>query len=1209
MVLGQSYEGGPFLSSQARTDLAGAYTLSGLDPSRLWTIQFQGEDQGFVSEFYDDEDGFSDARRLAVNGDAPTTGINAALQLGSTISGTVALSSNPNSPVESAQIRLSREAGGFTHTSFHSTDSLGAFSITGLPLGTYILEASADGMLTSWWQDAATRADADAIVISSPGQVVSDVDFLLDQGGTISGTVQDIAGNPIVGVQVSAEPTVWSGSAPSARTDANGEYVLTNVASIDYRLSFTPPDGSELRLQYWPSSDTREGAQLVRGIAGGAVTDLSVVLPQGGTVRGRVTSAQTSSPIAGIQVSVQSRQGLGGKFATTDSNGVWEVRGLIPADDYVVSFNTGQGHVGELFDNTRSWSNSTLVVVTEGGVRSGVDAALDLSAQVSGRVIDSGGNGIEGIWVSLWLEGSPSGFSGMDHFATTDSTGMWVIPDVASGNYRVLFGRPWETVPNYRAEWHRDTYNPNASTRVVVTPGGAVTGINATLAPNIQPAPPRAPTISVSGASSGSPTVSVILPSSGPTAYGFSGGAGSMREGGDIGVKIGSGTADLDFFRGRDAQVLVEAYAFGADGQSASVRELVVFGGGPGIRSTPVVQVDQATRNSLSFSWAISQAHSSVDRWILQAFPVGGSIDEGIFWSSEDSGATPDVRAGSALIGGLQLGTTYEVFVAGSSDDGQDTFRSRGLFTTSGGTISPAPTPTVMGVTKVGSTLSASTGSWGPAPVSLAHQWLRAGAAISGATASTYVLVPSDLAATISVRVTGTKPGYAAVSKTSASTVAIAAGTLISPTPTISGTRKVGSQLTAVPGSWGPAPVTLRYQWFRTGTAISGANLSTYTPSSTDIGRTLTVRVTGSKPGYSTVSKTSVGAVALGTLTAPTPRITGTLKVPNTLNATDGTWGPGTVALTYRWHRNGAAISGATGMTYKLSGLDAGAVLTVKVTGSRAGFATVTKTSAATTRIVPGTLTPTPTPTVSGSAKVGSRLTANAGSWGPGTVTLSYQWNRNGSAISGATASTYVLVSSDAGRTITVRVTGRKTGYTSASKLSSSTATVTVPIRISGDGIRLVPSEVPRTTYVTTSKTLSFCSWETKSAFTNSFDDIVDIDIGSGQRIMEINSLAVGVETNGCGSWVRLADIPTARKSSVPGDGLWSVQKQIVPGLYRASAGTEGCYWGFSSDFTQDFGSLIDNYFDYLPNPIVQIYSDDVAFESDGCGSWTRISD
>ena len=45
--------------------------------------------------------------------------------------------------------------------------------------------------------------------------------------------------------------------------------------------------------------------------------------------------------------------------------------------------------------------------------------------------------------------------------------------------------------------------------------------------------------------------------------------------------------------------------------------------------------------------------------------------------------------------------------------------------------------------------------------------------------------------------------------------------------------------------------------------------------------------------------------------------------------------------------------------------------------------------------------------------------------------------------IIGATAATYVLTSSDVGKTITVRVTGSKTGYTTAAKTSAATKVVT----------------------------------------------------------------------------------------------------------------------------------------------------------------------
>jgi uncharacterized protein YdbL (DUF1318 family) len=113
------------------------------------------------------------------------------------------------------------------------------------------------------------------------------------------------------------------------------------------------------------------------------------------------------------------------------------------------------------------------------------------------------------------------------------------------------------------------------------------------------------------------------------------------------------------------------------------------------------------------------------------------------------------------------------------------------------------------------------------------------------------------------VTVTGTKTGYTSVAKSSAATVAVVAGTLTAPTPTITGTKAVGSTLTAVPGTWGPAPVTLAYQWYRSGVAISGATASTFALTTLDRGKTMTVRVTGTKTGYTSVAKTSAATTAI----------------------------------------------------------------------------------------------------------------------------------------------------------------------------------------------------------------------------------------------------------------------------------------------------------------------------------------------------------
>ncbi len=178
--------------------------------------------------------------------------------------------------------------------------------------------------------------------------------------------------------------------------------------------------------------------------------------------------------------------------------------------------------------------------------------------------------------------------------------------------------------------------------------------------------------------------------------------------------------------------------------------------------------------------------------------------------------------------------------------------------------LSPAPTPKVTGTAKVGYTLKATPGTWGPAPVALNYQWKVNGAVISGATAATYKITAGARGKRITVTVTGTKTGYTTTAKTSAATATVVAGTLTPvPTPKVTGTAKVGYTLKATPGTWGPSPVTLKYQWRVNGAAITGATASTYKISAGAAGKRITVTVTGSKTGYTSVVKTSASTAVV----------------------------------------------------------------------------------------------------------------------------------------------------------------------------------------------------------------------------------------------------------------------------------------------------------------------------------------------------------
>ena len=184
---------------------------------------------------------------------------------------------------------------------------------------------------------------------------------------------------------------------------------------------------------------------------------------------------------------------------------------------------------------------------------------------------------------------------------------------------------------------------------------------------------------------------------------------------------------------------------------------------------------------------------------------------------------------------------------------------------------------------------------------------------------------------------------------------------------------------------------------------------------------------------------------------APVPTITGTAKVGSTLTAHAGTWGPSPVTLHYQWKAGGAAISGATAATYKVAGPYRGRTITVTVTGTKTGYLTVIRNSAATAAVAAGTLSPTTIPTITGTAKVGYTLTAHAGTWGPSPVTLHYQWKAGGAAISGATAPTYKVAGGYSGKRITVTVTGTKTGYLTVIRNSAPTAAVAAGTLIAHD--------------------------------------------------------------------------------------------------------------------------------------------------------------
>jgi O-glycosyl hydrolase len=236
----------------------------------------------------------------------------------------------------------------------------------------------------------------------------------------------------------------------------------------------------------------------------------------------------------------------------------------------------------------------------------------------------------------------------------------------------------------------------------------------------------------------------------------------------------------------------------------------------------------------------------------------------------------------------------------------------------------------------------------------------------------------------------------------------------------------------------GTAP--LSYQWQKNGTAVSGATSASYTtPATTAADNGATFRVVVSN---ATGSVTSTTATLTVRANAVAPSIT-TQPLNQTVmagqTATFNVAAGGTAPLSYQWQKNGAAIGGATSASYTTPA--------TATTNSGSTFQVVVSNSAGSVTSNAATLTVNAAPVAPSittqplSQTVTAGQTATFSVVAGGTAPLSYQWQKNGTNISGATSASYTTpatTTANNGSTFQVVVTN------SAGTATSNAATLTV---------------------------------------------------------------------------------------------------------------------------------------------------------------------
>jgi uncharacterized protein YukE len=366
-----------------------------------------------------------------------------------------------------------------------------------------------------------------------------------------------------------------------------------------------------------------------------------------------------------------------------------------------------------------------------------------------------------------------------------------------------------------------------------------------------------------------------------------------------------------------------------------------------------------------------------------------------------------------------------------------------------------------------GDQLSAGTGSWtGISGITgFSYQWKRCGAAtcvdIPGATGGTYTVVGEDIGSTIRVTVTAATPDGTAPGTSAKTTVVKRTAPVNVSPPTISGTTIIGGTVTADPGTWTGSNLVFTYQWQRcaldgTGCAdIAGAVFTTFSPTSTEVGKTLKVVVKASNASGTSAPASSIASppvssnIPANSVLPAIVETVGTTGLVTSYSATQGTWtGAGTITYRYQWQRCDSAgancrdIPGATSSVYTPATADIGGRLRVVVTATNT-FGSTNATSEPSALLAGQAPTNMIRPSISGNETTGSSLFVSNGTWtGSAPITFTYQWQRcNASGtgcanIASATASSYIPTAADIGSRISVVVTARNASGTATAAAS-----------------------------------------------------------------------------------------------------------------------------------------------------------------------------
>lgn len=476
-------------SYSASTGADGTYADSGL-PAGSYQVLFapnNGQGQNYVYQYYANKSNAAAAQAVSVTAGQTVSNVNATLATGATISGKVtdAATGAPVSGVYVYVYDYGHYGPNHVNTYYATTDSTGAWSLSGYPTGTYQVQFSpryGANYASQYWKGV-TGQDPPTPITLTAGSTTANVDAALNAAGQISGTVTDgITGAPAQGVYVSALDGSGAQFA-STTTDSSGHYTLSGLSpSASYRVEFFPPTGSTLAAEFYSSGATVAAATPVAVTLGQTTPNINETLSEGASIAGVVTDAATGYPIGNVNLTLfddSGQQVYTYNGGSTEADGTYDLTNILPGS-YKLEFSSAGALGFQYYNDASTLSAATTLTLRAGQAVTNIDAALTPGGTLEGVVTDAAtGQGIADASVGI-LDGKGRFVT----FGYTDPSGRYEISGLAPGTYYVQVYPGSQGVGGFdQPAFYGGTFGLAGATPVTIKAGATTAGIDVALSP------------------------------------------------------------------------------------------------------------------------------------------------------------------------------------------------------------------------------------------------------------------------------------------------------------------------------------------------------------------------------------------------------------------------------------------------------------------------------------------------------------------------------------------------------------------------------------------------------------------------------------------------------------------------------------------------------------------------------------------------------